>query len=144
MFSLLERRHLFSVIFFARCTVPILWDKILHTIVNNDALDITRIFNFAFNGLLPENKAALDFYPAHISPEIDDFSEWADGVIIGEGDVAAYMGTLDADAQISTDRRCSQGRISNDVRGIPLRCRSPLRSLGPGGAYAQGQDVFDW
>ena len=134
----------FLIVFFIRCTVPILWDKILHTIVNNDASDIMRIFNFAFNGLLPENKAALDFYPAHISPEIDDFSEWADGVIIGEGDVAAYMGTLDADAQISTDRRCSQGRISNDVRGIPLRCRSPLRSLGPGGAYAQGQDVFDW
>ncbi|ETW77983.1 glutathione S-transferase [Heterobasidion irregulare TC 32-1] len=65
-----------------KCTVPVLWDKILHTIVNNDASDIMRIFNFAFNGLLPENKAALDFYPAHISPEIDDFSEWADGVMI--------------------------------------------------------------
>ncbi|KIY70859.1 glutathione S-transferase [Cylindrobasidium torrendii FP15055 ss-10] len=62
--------------FSGRFTVPILWDKKLHTIVNNESSEIIRIFNTAFNELIPKDKAALDFYPEHLRPEIDALNEW--------------------------------------------------------------------
>lgn len=53
-------------------TVPILWDKKLHTIVNNESSEIIRIFNTAFNELTG-NK--LDYYPLELRDEIDLFNE---------------------------------------------------------------------
>ena len=53
-----------------------LWDKTLETIVNNESSEIIRIFNTAFNGLLPADKAKLDFYPEHLRGEIDALNEW--------------------------------------------------------------------
>lgn len=60
----------------ARFSVPVLWDKKLETIVNNESSEIIRIFNSAFNDLLPADKAALDLYPEHLRAEIDDLNEW--------------------------------------------------------------------
>jgi glutathionyl-hydroquinone reductase len=37
--------------FSGRFTVPVLWDKKQHTIVNNESSEIIRIFNSEFNGL---------------------------------------------------------------------------------------------
>jgi glutathionyl-hydroquinone reductase len=34
-----------------RVTVPVLWDKQRHTIVNNESADIIRMFNSAFDGI---------------------------------------------------------------------------------------------
>ncbi|CCM00635.1 uncharacterized protein FIBRA_02672 [Fibroporia radiculosa] len=59
-----------------RFTVPVLWDKKTDTIVNNESSEIIRMFNTAFNHLLPNEKAQLDFYPAHLRAEIDEVNEW--------------------------------------------------------------------
>ncbi|TFY68102.1 hypothetical protein EVJ58_g1203 [Rhodofomes roseus] len=59
-----------------RFTVPILWDKKQDTIVNNESSEIIREFNSAFNHLLPEEKAKLDFYPEHLRKEIDEVNDW--------------------------------------------------------------------
>ena len=60
----------------ARFTVPVLWDKKKHTIVNNESSEIIRIFNSAFNDLLPKDKADLDFYPNEYQAEIDELNQW--------------------------------------------------------------------
>jgi len=59
-----------------RFTVPVLWDKKNHTIVNNESSEIIRMFNTAFNDFIPAEKAALDFYPANLRTEIDSLNEW--------------------------------------------------------------------
>jgi len=62
--------------FVGRFTVPVLWDKKTHTIVNNESSEIIRIFNSAFNDLLPPEKAAVDMYPEELRKEIDEINEW--------------------------------------------------------------------
>jgi len=62
--------------FEGRFTVPVLWDKKTHTIVNNESSEIIRMFNSAFNQFLPEEKAKLDFYPEHLRKEIDELNAW--------------------------------------------------------------------
>lgn len=59
-----------------RFTVPVLWDKQTDSIVNNESSDIIRIFNSAFNHLLPVEKAKLDFYPEDLRNEIDELNAW--------------------------------------------------------------------
>ncbi len=59
-----------------RFTVPLLWDKKLEQIVNNESSEIIRIFNSAFNDLLPADKAAIDIYPEALRPEIEGINEW--------------------------------------------------------------------
>ncbi|KAJ7778582.1 glutathione S-transferase [Mycena maculata] len=60
----------------SRFTVPVLWDKKLNTVVNNESSEIIRMFNTAFNGLLPADKAKLDLYPEESRAEIDTLNEW--------------------------------------------------------------------
>ncbi|KAI0628583.1 glutathione S-transferase [Trametes polyzona] len=57
-------------------SLPLLWDKKLETAVNNESADIVRIFNSAFDDLLPAEKAAIDLYPAAHRAEIDEVNEW--------------------------------------------------------------------
>jgi putative glutathione S-transferase len=59
-----------------RFSVPVLWDKKNETIVNNESSEIIRVFNTAFNHLLPADKAALDFYPEVLRQEIDALNDW--------------------------------------------------------------------
>lgn len=59
-----------------RFTVPVLWDKKDKTIVNNESSEIIRIFNTAFNHLLPEKFAQVDLYPASLKAKIDELNEW--------------------------------------------------------------------
>jgi glutathionyl-hydroquinone reductase len=56
--------------------VPVLWDKKTETVVNNESSEIIRIFNTAFNDMIPDDKAALDLYPEHLRKEIDEVNEW--------------------------------------------------------------------
>jgi putative glutathione S-transferase len=67
---------LFSYLALTRFTVPVLFDKKTQTIVNNESSEIIRIFNSAFNALLPEKNARLDFYPKTLQSEIDKINEW--------------------------------------------------------------------
>lgn len=55
-------------------TVPVLWDKKLKTIVNNESSEIIRMFNTEFNDIA-EN-AALDLYPPHLQAQINETNDW--------------------------------------------------------------------
>ena len=61
-----------------RFTVPVLWDKKQHTIVNNESSEIIRMLNSEFDALVPEERRAgkLDLYPAELRGEIDGVNEW--------------------------------------------------------------------
>ena len=59
-----------------RFTVPVLWDKKTGAIVNNESSEIIRIFNSAFNHLLPAENASLDFYPEDLRAKIDELNDW--------------------------------------------------------------------
>lgn len=52
-----------------RVTVPVLWDKKTHTVVNNESRQIIQMLNSEFNqfAAFPER----DFYPEGLQPEID-------------------------------------------------------------------------
>ncbi|KAI8870182.1 glutathione S-transferase, partial [Ramicandelaber brevisporus] len=67
--------------FAGRWTVPLLWDKKQHTAVNNESADTIRIFNTAFNHLLPEDKKSLDLYPEALRSQIDEANEWLADII---------------------------------------------------------------
>ncbi|CAG8546534.1 15818_t:CDS:10 [Dentiscutata erythropus] len=58
-----------------RYTVPVLWDKKLQTIVNNESSEIIRIFNDAFDDFVPETKGKT-FYPKQLASEIDKINDW--------------------------------------------------------------------
>jgi len=60
----------------SRFTVPVLWDKKNHTIVNNESSEIIRIFNTAFNEIISEDRAVVDIYPKAHRAEIDSINEW--------------------------------------------------------------------
>jgi putative glutathione S-transferase len=51
-----------------RVTVPVLWDRVLGTIVNNESAEIIRILNSAFDAI---GATPGDWYPAALRPEID-------------------------------------------------------------------------
>lgn len=55
-----------------KVTVPILWDKKLRKIVNNESADILRIFNSAFNEMTGNE---IDLYPIELRNEIDDVND---------------------------------------------------------------------
>lgn len=58
--------------FTGQITVPVLWDKKLNTIVNNESSEIIRMFNSAFNELVDdEDSATIDYYPKELRSEID-------------------------------------------------------------------------
>lgn len=62
--------------FNGRFTVPVLWDKKLAMIVNNESAEIIRMFNSAFNRMLPSKYAEVDLYPAEHRKEIDEINSW--------------------------------------------------------------------
>ena len=55
-----------------RVTVPVLWDKLRETIVNNESAEIIRMFNSAFDRITGSD---LDFYPEHLQADIDTVNE---------------------------------------------------------------------
>jgi len=59
-----------------RFTVPVLYDKIQQTIVNNESSEILRMLNTEFNDLVSDKFKSLDLYPASLRSEIDAAHEW--------------------------------------------------------------------
>lgn len=59
-----------------RWTVPVLWDKKLNTIVNNESSEIIRMFNKDFNEILPEKYAKVDLTPPSLLEQIDELNGW--------------------------------------------------------------------
>ncbi|MCE2572793.1 glutathione S-transferase family protein [Motilimonas eburnea] len=59
--------------FTGRATVPVLWDKETHTIVNNESADIVRMFNSAFVELVDQGP---DLVPAGLMAEIDALNDF--------------------------------------------------------------------
>ncbi len=55
-----------------RVTVPVLWDKATHTVVNNESSEIIRMFNSAFDGI---GAASGDYYPADLHDRIDEIND---------------------------------------------------------------------
>ena len=53
-------------------TVPLLWDRKLETIVNNESSEIIRMFNSAFDDYASSD---ADFYPESLRSEIDAINE---------------------------------------------------------------------
>lgn len=59
-------------------TVPILWDKKLNTIVNNESSEIIRMFNTSFNDVTGNDD---DYYPQSKRSEIDALNETIYGAV---------------------------------------------------------------
>jgi glutathionyl-hydroquinone reductase len=55
-----------------RVTVPVLWDRLHGTIVNNESAEIIRILNSAFDGI---GATPGDWYPEPLRPAIDAVNE---------------------------------------------------------------------
>ncbi|XP_048438711.1 glutathionyl-hydroquinone reductase YqjG-like [Pyrus x bretschneideri] len=69
-----ELYELASTHYTGKHTVPVLWDKKLKTIVNNESSEIIRMFNTEFNDIA--EKAYLDLCPPHLQSQIDQTNEW--------------------------------------------------------------------
>ncbi len=57
--------------FTGQITVPVLWDKKLQTIVNNESSEIIRMLNSAFNNF---TDVTVDYYPESLRQEIDEIN----------------------------------------------------------------------
>lgn len=55
-----------------KVTVPVLWDKVRGTIVNNESAEIIRMLSHEFAGIA---RTPYDFYPAELRPTIDAVNE---------------------------------------------------------------------
>lgn len=56
-----------------RVTVPVLWDKRLDRLVNNESAEIVRMLNSAFDAI---GAKPGDFYPQALRKEIDRLNDW--------------------------------------------------------------------
>ncbi|KAJ0263582.1 GST C-terminal domain-containing protein [Hirschfeldia incana] len=72
--SVRELYEIASPNYTGKYTVPVLWDKKLKTVVNNESAEIIRMFNTEFNHIA--RNPDLDLYPSHLQAEIDEANEW--------------------------------------------------------------------
>ncbi|KXS98879.1 hypothetical protein AC578_10856 [Pseudocercospora eumusae] len=58
-----------------RYSVPVLWDKKLNTIVNNESHELLRDLQTGFDSLLPTELAKITLYPEPLRAQIDHLGE---------------------------------------------------------------------
>lgn len=58
-----------------RYSVPVLWDKKLNVIVNNESHELLRSLQTAFDILLPQDLQSITLYPEPLRPQIDELGE---------------------------------------------------------------------
>ena len=56
-----------------RVTVPVLWDKRTHTIVNNESAELIRMLNSEFNAY---TDVRTDYYPRALRAQIDEINKY--------------------------------------------------------------------
>ncbi|MBB5576988.1 glutathione S-transferase family protein [Rhizobium paranaense] len=59
--------------FSKRATVPVLWDNLAKTIVNNESADILRIFNSGFGQYATSD---CDLFPEALRAEVEELNNW--------------------------------------------------------------------
>jgi len=60
-----------------RVSVPVLWDKVKKTIVNNESGEIIQMLNSEFNAFCAtEKQKSLDLYPKTMKSKIDEVIQW--------------------------------------------------------------------
>lgn len=59
-----------------RCTVPVIWDNKLNTIVNNESSEVIRMLNHCFDDFIEPQFKSIDLYPQALRSEIDEQNEW--------------------------------------------------------------------
>jgi len=59
-----------------RFTVPVLYDKVQKTIVNNESSEILRMFGTEFDGIIAEEYRGVDLYPEALRKEIEEAHGW--------------------------------------------------------------------
>jgi putative glutathione S-transferase len=59
-----------------RFTVPVLYDKKLGKIVNNESSEIIRMFYTEFDDLLPEKFRSVDLFPVNLRNDIEEANKW--------------------------------------------------------------------
>ncbi|CAH2046384.1 unnamed protein product [Thlaspi arvense] len=65
--------------YIGKYTVPVLWDKKLKTIVNNESSEILRMFSTEFNHIAENH--SFELYPLNLRSIIDKTNEWIrDGI----------------------------------------------------------------
>lgn len=58
-----------------RYSVPLLWDTVSGTAVNNESAEMLRWLPTAFKSVVPQNKN-INLYPADLASQIDEISAW--------------------------------------------------------------------
>jgi putative glutathione S-transferase len=64
-----------------RYSVPVLWDKKLNTIVNNESTELLRDLQTAFNDLIPTELQSISLYPEPLRAEIDALNDQLQGTL---------------------------------------------------------------
>ncbi|KAL6006354.1 hypothetical protein ACLOJK_037305 [Asimina triloba] len=72
--SIRELYELASPNYSGKYTVPVLWDKKLRTIVNNESSEITCMLNSEFNDFA--KNPVLDLYPTNLQAKVNEVNEW--------------------------------------------------------------------
>lgn len=130
-----------------RFTVPVLWDKKLETIVNNESSEIIRMLNTEFNDIIPEKYAKIDIYPEAFRSEIEEFNDWIyptinNGVYKAgfatkqepyETEVTNLFKSLDRLEDILKDKhdKCEEYLVNNQLTEVDIRLFTTLVRFDP-------------
>lgn len=130
-----------------RFTVPVLWDKKLETIVNNESSEIIRILNTEFNSIIDEEYTSVDIYPEDLRAKINELNDWIyptinNGVYKAgfatkqepyEREVKAVFESLDKIEKILEERHATgeEFLLGNDITEADIRLYPTLVRFDP-------------